>query len=1042
MPSDNRRALQFLQLEQILNPNPLTVAPDATVAAVVEQMCQVSGQECNLELKSNAPRPDTYSTGCVLITDAELLGIFTERDLVRLLAQGVDLDQVAISKAMTQPVITLKRSDANNMFNVLSTLRQHQIRQLPIVDEDGALLGLVTQTNIRRAMQPFNFLKFRRIEDVMTRDVIQVSASESLLTLTQVMTQNRVSCVVIIEPRPRGGSTPVGILTERDMLQFRVLGLSLGQTQAGAVMSTPLFLVRRQDTLWTAYQQMQRHHIRRLVVADVAGDLAGIVTQTSLLQILDPIEMLEEIEQLQQVSEAQAKGLNQANQHLKKANQKLQSEIAERQRLETALQDANHILEERVGVQAAQLVKANAALKQEIQDRQQAQEQLENFFAVAPSLLCIADLDGYFRRLNPSFEKVLGYTTTELLVSPFSSFIHPEDQLATQTEVERLAQGELTIAFENRYRAKDGSYRWLSWNATASPEEGKIYAAARDITDRKAAEQALARQYQQKHLLSDIIRKIRESLEIDGILYTSVVEVRTLLNCSRVLIIQRNTASTGTVIRESVEPNDPAAATDRIGLSLELIPHPSSGPFSACACEDIEAMSCSPVTLNFLQQYGSRSCIEVPIAIDNQLWGLLVASQGDRHRRWEGFEIELMQQLASHVGVAISHARLLDNLESQVVERTRQLTETNNQLKQEIEERSRVEAALTRSEARLRLTTDALPALICYVDTAQRYCFNNRTYEDWFKLPVAALEGRRIREVVGETYYARVEGHVEAALSGQRQSFETELTTPDGKMRYLMATYIPEIDPQGQVMGFFALINDISDRKATERMKDEFVSVVGHELRTPLTSIHGALRLLSSDRLGPLSPQARDFIDIALRNTQRLTRLINDVLDLERIESGQVTMSMRSCSLGDLMHHAAEAMTAMATERELQIVVHPLEAKVWVDPDAIIQVLTNLLSNAIKFSTPGATIWVNAQKRKDDTLIQVVDQGRGIPPDKLEAIFERFQQVDGSDSRQLGGTGLGLTICRNVVQRHGGKIWAESTLGEGSRFYLTLPDID
>jgi PAS domain S-box-containing protein len=358
----------------------------------------------------------------------------------------------------------------------------------------------------------------------------------------------------------------------------------------------------------------------------------------------------------------------------------------------------------------------------------------------------------------------------------------------------------------------------------------------------------------------------------------------------------------------------------------------------------------------------------------------------------------------------------------------------------DITEQRQSEAALRRSEERLRLTTDALPALICYVDTEQRYRFNNQTYEDWYGISATELQGCYVWEIVGDEYYAQVKPYIEATLAGQRSSFESELTTPDGKSRCLMATYIPEMDDGGQIKGFFGLTNDISDRKATERMKDEFVSIVGHELRTPLTSIHGSLKILSSKKLGTLTPQGQEFIEISLRNTQRLTRLINDVLDLERMESGRVTMSMQASDLAELMTQATQAMQTMADAQHVQIIIESPPLTVWADPDHIVQVLTNLLSNALKFSAANTTVWLSATRRDEDTLVHVKDQGRGIPSDQVETVFERFHQVDASDSRQLGGTGLGLAICKNIVQRHGGKIWAESTVGVGSTFFFTLPD--
>lgn len=234
-------------------------------------------------------------------------------------------------------------------------------------------------------------------------------------------------------------------------------------------------------------------------------------------------------------------------------------------------------------------------------------------------------------------------------------------------------------------------------------------------------------------------------------------------------------------------------------------------------------------------------------------------------------------------------------------------------------------------------------------------------------------------------------------------------------------------------------IRDITERRAVERMKDEFVSMVSHELRTPLTSIRGALGLLAGGMLGPLPKKGQHMLDIAVTNTDRLIRLINDVLDLERVTSGKITMQKQQCNTADLMTQAAEVMQAMAEKAGVTLSVSPLSAILWADPDRVLQTLTNLLSNAIKFSPSGATVWLIAMCQGEDIVFQVRDQGRGIPSDKLESIFERFQQVDVSDCRDKGGTGLGLAICRSIVQQHGGRIWAESALEQGSTFFFTLP---
>jgi PAS domain S-box-containing protein len=261
---------------------------------------------------------------------------------------------------------------------------------------------------------------------------------------------------------------------------------------------------------------------------------------------------------------------------------------------------------------------------------------------------------------------------------------------------------------------------------------------------------------------------------------------------------------------------------------------------------------------------------------------------------------------------------------------------------------------------------------------------------------------------------------------------------------------------QDQIVGAVIAFKDISDRQVVERMKDEFISVVSHELRTPLTSIHGSLRMLASGLLQTQPEKAQRLLQIAASSTDRLVRLINDILDVERIESGKVEMVPKPCNAADLITQSVNTMQAMADKAEITLSVTPLSVSLLVDPDRMIQTLTNLLSNAIKFSNPGSTVWLTAklvitEEQGGDPppapapappnaiLFAVKDQGRGIPAAKLDTIFERFQQVDYSDTRNQDGTGLGLAICRSIVAQHQGELWVESEVGVGSTFYVTLP---
>ena len=248
----------------------------------------------------------------------------------------------------------------------------------------------------------------------------------------------------------------------------------------------------------------------------------------------------------------------------------------------------------------------------------------------------------------------------------------------------------------------------------------------------------------------------------------------------------------------------------------------------------------------------------------------------------------------------------------------------------------------------------------------------------------------------------------------------------------------------GRAVGVVVAFTDISERNQLDRMKDEFVSTVSHELRTPLTSLRAALGLLAGGALQQRPDKMRQMMDIAIGNTDRLIRLVNDILDLERIGSGKAELQAHSCSCAELFERATSLIQTTAQKANVRFVLDANNVNVWADPDRVLQLLTNLISNAIKFSPPPSTIpseiRLTAQYvTPDEALIEVQDHGRGIPADKLQQIFERFQQVDASDSRAMGGTGLGLAICRSIVTQHGGHIWATSTLGKGSTFHFTLP---
>lgn len=321
------------------------------------------------------------AAGCVLVMkESQLAGVFTERDIVKLTARGISLAKVKIADIMAQPPILLKQSQSHDIFTALGLFRQHRIRHLPIVDEQGQPIGIVTHESIRRALQPVNLLtRLRCVKDVMTTQVIHAPVTASGLRLAQLMTEHQVSCVVIAEQDWETRETkdnfsqsliiPVGIVTERDIVQFQALELDMLRMCAGDVMSTPVFCLHPSDSLWLAHEEMHRRHVRRLVVTGDWGELVGIVSQTSLLQVLNPADMYGVIELLQQAVEERTV-------ELKQTNERLRHEIFERQKAELELLKAHDQLKIKVEQRTAQLTQANFQLKQDIQERQRVEAAL------------------------------------------------------------------------------------------------------------------------------------------------------------------------------------------------------------------------------------------------------------------------------------------------------------------------------------------------------------------------------------------------------------------------------------------------------------------------------------------------------------------------------------------------------------------------------------------------------------------------------------------------------------------------------------------
>ncbi len=414
--------------------------------------------------------------------------------------------------------------------------------------------------------------------------------------------------------------------------------------------------------------------------------------------------------------------------------------------------------------------------------------------------------------------------------------------------------------------------------------------------------------------------------------------------------------------------------------------------------------------------WGMAQLISVPLLAGGWLTGVLQVVANDESPINQ-YQSQILHILARQTAVAIENARLF--------------AQTRN------------------DQERTSAVVDATNDAILMLDERRRLMIINRRARFFFGISERELQEKELEQmsVIFNRIFEdppRFHGWLNQLLHSPTERVVAEFRIIRPEPRLLQCFSAPVMDLHDRYLGRILVFRDITREREVERMKSEFVATVSHELRTPLTSIQGALQLvLGPKRAGSdgLPQRARDLLTVSLNNTERLIRLINDILDVAKIEQGRIQLRRQPVTVHDLCHTAVAEMHAFANQRGIQIEMdlQPGMPRVLADQDRSTQILINLLSNAIKFSPSGQTVLLRVRTDGSMVYFAIQDLGRGIAIEHQERIFQKFVQIDSSATRDVGGTGLGLSISKALVEEQGGRIWLESEIGRGSTFTFTLP---
>jgi PAS domain S-box-containing protein len=1031
----------FVFLEQALR-HPLMVAPEIPLDEVIALMgesvtksCFLTGgnaEACPVSLgetsaystsalarEINTSEVTSVGIGCVLaIAQTGLIGIFTERELVKLIASGRDLKGLTLADVMNRQVITLAVTESQGVLAALDLFHRYQIHHLPVIDERAKLLGLMTPASLRQALQTLDLLKFRRVRDVMSR-AIHAAPNASILQVAQLMNDYQVDCIAIAQPLGHDSTIlrPLGIITERDILQFQILELNLAKLRAETVMSTPLFAVDERDSLWRVHQLTSQHRVSRLVAIGQQKELLGIVTQHSLLQAIDTLELQQSLTLLQErllhLEAEKTKSLERRNLDLERQLQQQATQLQERSRQEQLVaaialkirQSLNlpEVLQRTVE-EVRELIQADRVLIYRFDANRTGIVTTEATSDPQWSILEQVIRDACFERAW-----IDGYQQGHITANAniYQSQLSPcHIEFLEQFQVKaNIAVPILLTPAELAARPSNANYLWglLIVHQCFSPRNWQQ--SELNLLQMLAIQVAIA--IQQSELYQQTQNELARRKQAEKILKEQEELFRVLVTSAPAGIFQTDIQGECLYVNQCWQ--------DITGLSLA----------AALGRGWSEALHPDDRDLVLNEWYdAARSGREFNLEYR------LVNPQG-RITWVAGRAVPLYNQraIAGYLGTV-----------------------------SDINGRKQAELALQDSEAQLRTALEAADLGTWIWEMATDTIVLSEYAQSILGYAPGEFPGtlEAILSCIHPNDRSALEQKIQQLFSeGGLYDVEQRIVRQDGSIGWISVRGHILRDESDRPIRMTGVIADITQKKQLESqfLRNQRLESLGalaggiaHDLNNILTPIMMSVQLLPLT-LPDVDERSQELIQMLDSNVNRGSALVRQILSFARGIEGDRGALQIGYLIADIKQMIQETFPKSI------VIQTDISRDLWTvygDATQIHQVLLNLAVNARDAMPDGGTLELTARNISVDSEyvrqhrntkvgshveITVSDTGVGIPPDSLKRIFEPFFTTKEANR----GTGLGLATVFGIVKNHRGAIEVQSDLGRGTKFTILLP---